>query len=37
MYFLYKKEYGIFKPVEINIRGLRYKVEKRDGMSQFGL
>jgi hypothetical protein len=29
MYFLYKNEYRIFKPVEITIRkGLRKKVEK---------
>jgi hypothetical protein len=32
MYFLYKNEYRIFKPVEITIgRGLRQKGEKQRG------
>jgi hypothetical protein len=31
MYFLYKNEYRIFKPIEITIRrGLRYKGEKKE-------
>jgi hypothetical protein len=39
MYFLYKNEYRIFKPVEITIRrGLRQKGEKKlEEMNQFGL
>jgi hypothetical protein len=38
MYFLYKNEYKIFKPVEIN-RKKRIKVErrKREGINQFRL
>jgi hypothetical protein len=32
MYFLYKNEYGIFKPVEINVRRkLRYRGGKKRG------
>jgi hypothetical protein len=36
MYFLYKNEYGTFKPVEIMTRA---EVEKRitEGMNQFGV
>jgi hypothetical protein len=29
MYFLYKNEYRIFKPVEITIRGQKEKEENR--------
>jgi hypothetical protein len=38
MYFLYKNEYGIFKPVEINKRR-GTKIERRtiEGMNKFGL
>jgi hypothetical protein len=39
MYFLYKNEYRIFKPVEITLRRGGTKVERRkiEGMNQFGL
>jgi hypothetical protein len=38
MYFLYKNEYRVFKPVEITIRwGLKVERRKREEMNQFRL
>jgi hypothetical protein len=36
MYFLYKNEYRIFKPVEIAIKGAKVERGKMEEMNQFG-
>jgi hypothetical protein len=36
LYFLYKYEHGILKPVEVTLR-MRYKGEKKEEMKKFGV